>query len=98
MLALLFEEFLRQIYSTLNDLVETINKHAKNQDYAIKKRRIKQSKNDLVIKAFVMCNAHEKAKFTNYKHRATTLRRKKCSFKCNAKLKNKNKNKNNKEQ
>ncbi len=49
------------------------------------------------MKVFVMYNAYEKAKFKNYEHRATVLKRKKCSFKCNAKLKNNYENENDEE-
>ncbi len=48
MFAPLFDNLLQEIYSTLDYLVVVINKHAKNQSYAIKKRRIKLLKKTLL--------------------------------------------------
>ncbi len=49
------------------------------------------------MKVFVMYNTYEKVKFINYEHRVTTLKHKKCSFKCNTKLKNNYENENDEE-
>lgn len=64
-----------------------MNKHAKNQGYAIKKRRTKPSRKDVVMKAAIVCDAHGKAIFAGQDHRNTASRRKECPFRCNAKLK-----------
>ncbi len=49
------------------------------------------------MKVFIMCNAYEKAEFKDYEHRATALKRKKCLFKRNTKLKNNYENENDEE-
>jgi len=86
---------LNKIYSILNLLVVVVNKHAKNESYTIKKRRFKLSRKDVLIKAAIVCDAHDKIVFADYDYRATSSRRKKCSFRCNAKLKNNYENEHN---
>jgi len=65
MLASLFDNLLQEIYSTLDYFVAIVNKHAKNQDYAIKKRCIKSSRKDVIIKIVIVCDAHKKTIFAS---------------------------------
>ena len=69
MLASSFNDLLQAIYSTLNFLIVVVNKYAKNQDYALKKRRIKSFKKDIIIKTAIVYDAHKKIIFTSGTHR-----------------------------
>ncbi len=40
-------DLINEIYFALNDLVVAINKHAKNESYAIRKRRFKSFKKNV---------------------------------------------------
>lgn len=91
----LSNNLVNEIYSTLNNLVVTINKYTKNESYAIKKRRFKLCKKDVFIKVAIVCDAHNKTKFTKQDYCLIFDKRKKCSFRYNIKLENNNKNKHN---
>ena len=56
---------INKIYFTLNDLIIIINKHAKNEDYTIRKRRFKSFKKNVFIKIIIICDAYNKTKFTD---------------------------------
>ncbi len=82
------DDLVNEMYPTLNDLVAAVNKHAKNEGYAVRKRRFKPFKKDVLMKAAIVCDAHGKTIFTDQDHRLTFSKRKKCSFRYNVKLKN----------
>ncbi len=58
-------DLINKIYFTLNNLIIAINKHAKNESYAIRKRRFKPFKKEVFMKAAIVCDVHDKIKFIN---------------------------------
>jgi len=78
-----FEE---SVYSSLDVLIEIINKHARIEGYAIVKDRSKRSKKGVMMKAFVKCDVYDETKFVNNERRLTSSRKKNCEFIVIAKL------------
>ena len=61
----------KNVYSLLNVLIQTINKHAEIEGYAIVKDRFKRFKKSVLIKAFVKCDAYNEVKFVSNERRVT---------------------------
>lgn len=74
------------IYSSLDVLIEVMNKHARTEDYAVVKDRTKRSKKSVMMKTFVKCDACGEAKFVGNGRRLTSSRKKDCEFTIIAKL------------
>ncbi len=73
-------------YIFIDLLIKNINKHAKNQDYAMTRKRSKQLKKDVLMKIWIRCNRDDKKNAKNYDHRIIFSKHVDCSFECIAKL------------
>ncbi len=67
-------------------LLEDINKHAAKQGYAVIKGRSKLSKVGVKMKYWIRCDRQGRAKLEGHGHRNTSSRRNECPFSCIAKL------------
>ena len=60
-----------------------MNRYAKNQDYAIDKKRSKQNKHDVVRKIWIKCDKNDKSIYKDHEHRLhIDSRLIDCSFEC----------------
>ena len=70
-----------------------MNRHVKEKEYAITKKRSKKNKSSLVNKTWIACDQNQKFKYKDQEHRLHIFSRvTECSFECIAKLKNDEKN------
>jgi hypothetical protein len=67
-------------YSTLDELIVTINQHASKQKYAVIKKRMKKSKKEILRKAVLRCDKDKIAKSQEFNKRETSTRLCECSF------------------
>lgn len=51
--------FEKNVYSSLDVLIEIINKHARTKEYAIVKDRFKRFKKNVLMKIFVKCDVYD---------------------------------------
>ncbi len=73
-------------YISLDLLVDAVNKHAKDQGYAVTRKRSKPSKKGVLMKGWIRCDRGGEAKQEGYGHRNTSSKRVDCPFECIAKL------------
>jgi biopolymer transport protein ExbB/TolQ len=67
-------------FVTLNELVSAVNEFADDQEYAIVKKRIKNSKKEVLRKVVLRCDKDENFKSQEFEKRKTSTRACECSF------------------
>jgi hypothetical protein len=67
-------------FSTLNELVTAVNEFANDQEYAVIKKRTKNSKKEVLRKAVLKCDKDENSKSQEFEKRETSTRACECSF------------------
>ena len=75
-------------YTSITTIIQDINKHAKEQGYAVIKRRSKQSKKGVNMKYRINCDRQGVPKQEGHEHKKTISKRGECPFYCIAKLQN----------
>jgi len=73
-------------HTSLDLLVDSINKHAKNEGYSVTRRRSKESKKGVLMKAWIQCDRGREARQEGSGLRNTSSKRIDCPFVCKAKL------------
>ena len=75
-------------YTFINQIIDNINKHVAEQNYAIMKERSKTFKKCVFMKFWIHCDRQDEFESQDFEHKKTFNKRVECSFKCIAKLQN----------
>ena len=75
-------------YTSITQIIQDINKHAKKQDYVVIKKRNKKFKKDVVMKYRINCDRQNVSKQKSHEHKNIINKRSECFFYCIAKLQN----------
>jgi hypothetical protein len=67
-------------FVTLDELVSAVNEFADDQEYAVVKKRIKNSKKEVLRKVVLRCDKDENLKPQGFEKRETSIRACECSF------------------
>jgi len=73
-------------YTSIDLVIRDINKHAKDQGYAVTRKRSKRSKKGVLMKTWIRCDRGGEEDAKGHGHRITSSKRVDCPFECIAKL------------
>ncbi len=79
-------------FFSLNELVAAVNEFVDDQKYAVVKKRIKNSKKDVLRKVVLRCDKDENFKSQKFEKRKTSTRACECSFEVIATLESESEN------
>ena len=73
-------------HTSLDSLTNQINEHARNEGYALTRKRSKSSKLEILLKVVLRCDRGDRWLDKGLGHRLIKSKRNECSFECLAKL------------